>query len=441
MQWLSGKAQYGISPTVIKITLLAGLVSAVLSCITGYLLSLSGDYDEDLASLHMWMGFAVAAVSILLYLKVRQGEFDLLYKVSSVALLIIIIITGHLGGSLTHGSDYLSIAWKNKADPAIVKQQIIANIQEASAYADVIQPILQTRCYSCHDAHKQKGGLRMDGPKWLVKGGKDGQILVPGKAAESELVKRLLLPEESEHHMPPKGKPQLNGPQVALLHWWVTQGADFAKKVKEITQPVKIKPMLLALQRNHLEHKAPAVIPVESVEKGDEKAIRALRNTGAVVMQVAQGSNYLTADFINAAGISDRDIQLLLPLKKQLVWLKLGNTKITDNALLPIAQCTNLTQLQLNNTAITDKGVGALKSLNKLQWLNLVGTKVSAMGIKQLEGLQKLQSLYLYQTNVKSSDWLQLKKIFPKTVLDSGGYTLAFIKSDTMVVKPPRFTR
>jgi hypothetical protein len=43
----------------------------VLSCIFGYLLSSSGEYNEDTLFWHQWMGIAVAVVSLLAwYLKV-----------------------------------------------------------------------------------------------------------------------------------------------------------------------------------------------------------------------------------------------------------------------------------------------------------------------------------------------------------------------------------
>ena len=48
--------------------------------------------------------------------------------------------------------------------------------------------------------------------------------------------------------MPPKQKPQLNEKEIALIHWWIDEGADFNKKVKELKQPEIIKPYLLALQ-------------------------------------------------------------------------------------------------------------------------------------------------------------------------------------------------
>ncbi len=437
--WLHKKQSYNISIQVIKLVLLWGMFGALASCFTGTLLSLSGDYNTGLVSWHMWMGFGVAIASMFLYMKVARQELDNTYKALSVSLLLLITVTGHLGGSLTHGSDYLTSALTGDKDSVITIYKPIANIQEAMVYADVINPILQNKCYSCHGPRKVKGKFRMDDPALLMKGGKNGAEIIPANVAKSELMKRLLLPENDEHHMPPKEKSQLSESQIALLHWWIEQGADFTRKVKDMQQPGKITSYLLALQSDHIntEKKALPQVPATPVEAADEKAINALRDKAVIIIPVAQNSNYLFANFINAVNFSTKDISLLKPLQKQLVWLKLGNTKINDSALNTIADCKELTTLQLNNTEITDKGLASLKSLHNLQSLNLVRTKVTAQGVMQLQSLKKLQTLFIFQTAVARNEWDKLKTAFPKTMIDSGGYQLQFIETDTMLVKPP----
>ena len=135
-----------------------------------------------------------------------------------------ITVTGHLGGSLTHGSTYLTEGLQSGAEQgAAIKP--IPNIQEAVVYTDVVQPLLEAKCYSCHGASKQKGKLRLDQQEFILKGGKSGQTMEPGNADESEMIKRMLLPVDNEDHMPPKEKSQLNhnlklnwtGSKVALI--------------------------------------------------------------------------------------------------------------------------------------------------------------------------------------------------------------------------------
>jgi mono/diheme cytochrome c family protein len=348
-----------------------------------------------------------------------------------------IIVTGHLGGSLTHGSGYLTKPFAQSVD-TVAQRKPIPNVQEAVAYADIIQPLLQTKCYGCHGKNKQKGRLRMDDTLRLMKGGKDGAVIVPGNVSKSEMVRRTSLPREDDDHMPPKEKPQLTQDQVALIHWWISTGASFDKKVKELNQPENIKPILLALQKAEPKKNVIPDIPPTPVAKADEAAIKKLRDFGVVVMPVAQNTNYLLIDMVTATHFSDSNIHLLGPFKEQLVWLKMNNTMITDSSLQAISQFINLMRLQLDHTRITDKGLANLKSLSNLRYLNLVGTRVTAQGIMQLKNLKNLQSIYLYQTAVRKSDWNDLKKMFPKTLIDSGGYTVPFLPTDTIEVKPPK---
>lgn len=440
LQWMSRKEKYTPLSVAVPVILLAGSIAAFTSCITGYLLSISDDYDKSLVSWHMWMGIGVTLVSLMLYAKEKNPLFAIDKRILSLGLLLLLMITGHMGGSLTHGSDYLTKPLKQLFSKDSVANETIkpiANVQEAVAYTDVITPILQSKCYSCHNANKQKGGLRMDQIGLLMKGGKDGKIITPGNADESELIKRLLLPTDNEHHMPPKEKPQPSESQIALLHWWISNNADAQKKVKDLTQTDKIKPLLTALQTLVATQKERTDIPVAQVGKAAEKIIDQLKERNIVVLPVAQNTNYLMANFVTDSVIYKADMELLLQLKPQLIWLKLHNTNISDEMLASIAQLTNLTRLDLSNTFITDKGLPQLVTLTNLQYLNLVGTTISGAVITQLRGLSKLQTLYLFKTGFSIKDLAAVKSVFPKTIIDTGGYNVPLLTSDTTLVKEP----
>ncbi len=353
----------------------------------------------------------------------------------SLLLLLSVSLTGHFGGSLTHGEDYLTAAWIAE-ETAAVAAKPIADVQGAAVYADVVQPLLQKGCYNCHGAQKKKGGLRMDTEAYLLKGGKGGEIIRSGNAAESELIKRLLLPREHEDHMPPKQKPQLTEHQVALLHWWVEQGASFDKKVAQLQQPPQLKPILAALQAGGREP-ATALIPAQKVPPADAKAIKALQDKGVVVLPMDAQSPWLALNFVTAR-FTDADAALLLPLKKQVLMAKLNGLPIGDATLNILGQCPNIAVLQLNNTGITDRGLAKLQSLSQLRSLSLVGTKVSATGVAALRHLRQLQNLYLYQTGAGGKEALKLKALFPKTALDTGGYVLAALAADTTEVQPAK---
>ncbi len=430
--FLSQKEKYKSLKQAVGISLLLGMVCAIFSCITGFLLSQTGDYNEELICKHQWFGIATTIISILAYFLYKKQKQFLKWIIFLLGMLI--IITGHLGGSLTHGSNYLTFSTNDTNSNAKIKP--IANVQDAMVYADVIKPILQTKCYSCHSAEKQKGKLRLDEQSFILKGGKDGPVIIAGKSDESEMIKRILLTIENENHMPPKEKPQLSQHDIDLLHWWVGSGANFDKKIKDLPQNENIKPALLALQTGAVTEavKIPD-IPQKPIDKGDETAIKKLKSLGVVIIPVAQNSNYLTANFLNA-NFSDRDLQLLEPLSKQLIWLNMGNTQITDSSLIHISKLNNLTKLYLQNSGITDKGIVSLKTLLLLQYLNITNTKISLTGLQQLNGLINLQQLFLYKSNVNNKNYSDLRKIFPNAKIDSGGYSITTLITDTTLVKP-----
>jgi uncharacterized membrane protein len=438
LQFLARKKKYYMLQYAIPVTLLTGAITGLVSCITGYLLSISDDYDKSLVSWHMWMGIATTLVALILYAKEKNDEFKVNKTLFSISLLLLISITGHLGGSLTHGSDYLSKPLENifsddTASAAVIKP--IADVQQAKVYTDIIQPILESKCYSCHGPNKQKGKLRMDEVDALMKGGKDGKIIEAGNAAESEMIKRLLLPTDNDDHMPPKEKSQPSEKQIALLHWWINNGAAFDKTVKDLPQDDKMKPVLLALQNVSAEIKQISDLPAEPVVPADANVIKQLKERGILVLPVSLSSNYLAVNFMNDTTIESSDLQLVAQLTKQLVSLKLSGTNAGDETLKIIGQCNNLVKLFLDGSDVTDNGLPYLTALSNLRYLNLVNTKVTTQGIMQLKNMPKLASLYLYKTQVAKSGWVTLQTAFPKTKIDSGGYIVPTLASDTTEVK------
>ena len=440
LEALSRYPKYALPGSVVKLIWGAGMLSALLSCGTGYLLSMSGDYDPDLLTPHMWMGFSVAALSGFLFARSLTQKKGRTYVASAIVLTLLIIVTGHLGGSLTHGPGYLTGAFNKTPEVVVVTRKPIPDIKEAAVYADIIQPMLQVHCYSCHGPSRQKGGLRLDDSASIRKGGKDGLVLHPSRPAESELIERLLLPVEEDHHMPPRSKPSLKESEMALFQWWVAQGADFTKKVKELPQTPVISAFLLALQAGNGKDdlRAPALLPVDPVDAAPEKELQALRARQVLILPVAKGSHYLSANFINARDITDKDITLLLPLRRQLLWLRLGDQPIGDSAMTTIASCKALRVLHLNNTKIGDRGLALLSSLPELELLNLSGTGITAAGVRSLQGLRHLRSIFLYRTKCTSADYGSLKKNFPGVSLDTGGYSVPFVPWDTINELKPK---
>ena len=56
----------------------------------------------------------------------------------------------------------------------------------------------------------------------------------------------------------------------------------------------------------------------------------------------------------------------------------------------------------------------------------------------KLKGMKKLHNIYLFQSAVDKKDWPMLMKNLPKVILDSGGYTVPLLQTDTTIVKMPK---
>lgn len=116
----------------------------------------------------------------------------------------------------------LVLVWRAGAQPVGADGSVRGS---AVDYARDIRPILERRCHACHGRLKQKGGLRLDAGSLVHKGAKGGPVILPGKSAESNLIKRLLS-QDDEERMPPEGKP-LPADQIELLRHWIDAGAKF----------------------------------------------------------------------------------------------------------------------------------------------------------------------------------------------------------------------
>lgn len=109
---------------------------------------------------------------------------------------------------------------------ADVKAQTATSRQGGIDFFTKIQPILESRCASCHSGDKSKGGLRLDDRAAAMEGGdNDGAAITPGKPESSSLLQRVKS-KDADTVMPPKGDP-LTAEQIRLLETWIREGANW----------------------------------------------------------------------------------------------------------------------------------------------------------------------------------------------------------------------
>jgi mono/diheme cytochrome c family protein len=95
--------------------------------------------------------------------------------------------------------------------------------QAAEFFESKVRPVLFEKCFGCHGPKQQSGGLRLDSPASLRKGGKSGPVLVPGDAEKSALVRAIRY--DGVLKMPPTGK--LKPEEIAALTAWIQMGAPW----------------------------------------------------------------------------------------------------------------------------------------------------------------------------------------------------------------------
>ncbi|MEM6379821.1 MAG: c-type cytochrome domain-containing protein [Bacteroidota bacterium] len=440
--WLSDRKRFKQLEGSVNMLYFLGGLSAVFSCMTGYLLSRSGDYAGATLIQHQWLGITTALVALGIYFFRKKNYIKNRFTTKIIAslLFLLVSITGHLGGSLTHGADYLYVympqPFKSWFIGKTYEKPPIENVQEALVYQDIVVPILKQSCYKCHSTQKQKGNLRLDTPDFIAAGGKSGRTLINAiDPEESEILRRIHLPLNDDEHMPPNEKDELTEAEKALISWWIQQGASYEAQVKEIDQEPTILSHLQALENpiSGVEKEPKQLYPEVKVEPANPDAIQALLDLRAVVIPVGQNSPLLSINFVNVSPINDTVIDALSALKKQIVRLKLSDTEFEDSHMAVIGQMPNISQLYLDHTKITDEGLKQLQNLEHLKFLNLVGTEVSKVGLEALKvQLPSLEQLFIYQTTTSADDKIALLKAWSNVQIDTGGYQMPIIRQDTL---------
>ena len=398
----------------VRAGLLLSALSAVLTALFGMFLSWESGYDAQALSWHKWTGIATAVLSVGLYLFYYQSWYPWLAGLTTTVLLL----AGHLGGQLTHGNYFLTEkapAWVRNItgtpEPEPEIQPLSAEaMYNAVAFDHLIQPILKKKCFSCHNPDKAKGDLLLHNRASIEKGGKNGDLFVPGDAHKSLLYKRLLLPLDEKEHMPPKGKMQLTREEITLLEWWIDQGADFEKLIGDCEQPEEIQAILEAKTAS----KRPALPPIAALS---DRKLKKLQSKGLKILPVAQGQPWLSADL---SGSPASALKGLKPAAGHVVDLNLKGAGLENSDLRFLSSFTNLQRLSLQNCDISDESLAHLEDLPFLYSLNLVATKVTDAVLERLKTFPRLESVYLWQTQVSTAAAAQWQQANPAVVLNLG---------------------
>ena len=225
-----------------RLILWLGVASGLVAATFGWLRADGGAYETEAVAWHRAFGLSVPLLILMCvlasYRATRQGiikrSWNYLYGAALCATMGLIAATGHLGGNLTHGSSHLfehapAFVRNFLLHPASAVTQAGSSNVEHAFYLKKVQPIFAAKCYQCHGSEKHKSGYRLDQADIALKGGDSGKTAItPGDPGESNLVRLILLPSDSDDVMPPRGKQSLTSDEILTILTWIQNGAAFA---------------------------------------------------------------------------------------------------------------------------------------------------------------------------------------------------------------------
>ena len=389
-----------------KLLLTIAVVFALLTAISGFFLGKETGTKGDLLNWHQWLGGGLAILAAIWYWS--EGiSFDkpIFSKILQVVLTGLILFTGHYGGMVTHGEDFLALPIERRAHK-IPENPLI--------YKDIVGRILEDKCVSCHNPNKKKGALLMTSFKGLLAGGEVGKTIIPRKSHESELIRRVLLPFEDEEHMPPEGKQSLDAAEIQILERWIALGASDTLRLEELppSEP------LLGLVNTYKK-----ASPMEQWAKLPNVADSTLLRLGSDYLSVrrfADGVNALSVNFYKPPTYDSKQLTDLKAIAENIVQMDISGLPIGQKEMNLISSCQNLEWLEIDQTPITDVELDTLKVLSKLRILKIYSTEISDKSIKVLKKMKGLRQVYVWNTAISAEALTDLKSENPTLLIDSG---------------------
>ncbi|MEX0882503.1 MAG: c-type cytochrome domain-containing protein [Cyclobacteriaceae bacterium] len=420
------------NPIVIKILLLLTSILSFSTILAGYLLFVNEEYGGKLVNNHflgaLLTGTGISLCTAIYFYGADKNKEPQWYKWTFYVLLgfsnVSLLYASHMGGSLTHGEDYLS-------DPLakIFPEKKFGEkkpLEEMLLYENMIATILESKCANCHNENKSKGDLMLSSHTALLKAGKSGnQAVTPHDVSKSELIARIMLPEEDEDRMPPEGKANLTQGEIDLITFWVEEGASDTLKYGEIRNEViqkTLQKMLPSIQESQ--------ISLLKEKEAFEETSKKLKAIGAPLGMNIERDKDAEGRFLGLKmkfppqPISNQELLKLMPYAPYFSRISLASSNVSDDELYYLGKMINLERLVLQKTAISGTGLPYLQQNPNLKVLNLSFTPLEDGNLLHILNFPVLEKLYLFGTPVKKDliEALQAHKPELEIILEEGPF-------------------
>ncbi|MBM1105747.1 hypothetical protein JQC67_06340 [Aurantibacter crassamenti] len=372
-----GLANKKIPNLLFTVTVLLTLITAI----SGFFLGKESGVKGDLLQWHQWLGGALAlSAAFWFWLDGITINNQIILKVIQVVIIGFVLFTGHYGGMVTHGEDFLAL-------PIEKRQEKIP--ENPLIYKDVVSRILDDKCVSCHNPNKKKGELLLTSLDGIMAGGEVGNTVIPGNVDESEFIKRLHLSLEDEEHMPPEGKKQLNSNEIQILERWIALGASDTLRFEQLPKSESLAGLITGLMQPDR---------AEKWKKLPEIADSTLQNISSdylTIRRIASNVNALSVDVFKPPTYDASLVTNLKRVAENIVELDLSSLPLSMEEMEFVATCKNLERLEIDKTPVGDAEILVLNTLSSLNFLKVFETNITDKSLESLSSLPSLKSLYI----------------------------------------------
>jgi len=408
------------SRKIITVTYGFGLIAGLIAALTGWLLSLSDDYGIEPLNDHKYLGIStlVAMTVVIMYhVKAPEGKAKFKLILSTVAILLT-GLTGHFGGNLTHGSSYLV-----EYGPEFLKSGNYSGLKSidemhpdsVQIYTHIIQPLIESKCITCHNSENSKGGLDLSGYSNLFMESDHDRPIMAGNPNGSELFTRISLPIANEKAMPPRGD-RFGYTDIQILKYWIETGADSLAVFNSETMN---KELIDLMNRDYgLDYSPKPYYDKVKVDRPDEVLIEQLRQSGFRVSYLGETNFLLDVAFKNDS-ISNEQIELLNKVSDHVTILKLADCNLKDEAIKDLVPMKHLTRIDLSKNNLAEGVLTFLTKHEHLESVNLNETNVTRELLDNLLSTFNDLRVYVHNTKITPQEFANLMQTYAKAEIVS----------------------
>ncbi len=395
-----------VNKSIINFTWFIAFFSSILTTTLGLLIAETGHYIDENLFMHKVFGLSLTTVSFVSWffrLSFFSNLFSSSFKtLSNTIIVVLLTLTGHYGGNLTHGETYLVDYAPENIKELVVKKNkhVELEIDSVEIYNDLIQPIFNQKCVSCHNKEIFRGNLNMDSYSNLLKGGSSGNPINKSDPRKSLLIKRITMPTSDLKYMPPDGEP-VSFDEIKTLIWWINNLDKSNDNLASLKVEDDIKESLEMLYSINFKEKQwfEKII----VEKLDESLIQGIDNTIFQIKYVSDDKKFLSVKYLKK-NVSLGDIEKLEKIRGNITYFTAKSSNLSNDMIKSISNFENLVKLEIQDNNINDESIEILQSLNNLEILNIHKTKITSKAIDALKKFKNLKRAYVWGTSISKSE-------------------------------------